>query len=439
MSQHSKIQFRYALAENGNVVSIDDVPIEYSLRGRYFFPGTGAEMIARKGKEIAWHFAHKDGNPGALETYLHNTGKYLFKQVFEAADRFTISLPAKAVCVHSGNCPVEEQHPCHFKDYTSFDLKIYYDRCEIEKDYEVGDGTYRPDVLLVPKDPNHPPVFVEIFVTHESSYEKQHSGIKIIEIKLESEKDFQLIEKCHISSNDKIKLYGFNVKEAVRRGRVADQKTIFSLRAEDDYGFTFQDSCFYRCSQDNWYSKSEEFAIFYDTQGYRIDDDEIILFLHRKALDYGHDYYYEGEIQGAMSSDIVDERFNSYYIYQKQSGPELQRITESNEGYTVLMNGITDVDLPGSEYSSEERLYWYALARVYDNLREIDLDEDRLYQAAYLAAQRHKYIRIIRNSRYREPQYNFQRAEHREYIPVLVDTVPSQLIEDRSNSWLFSL
>ena len=86
----SQIQFRYALDENGNVISIDDVPIEYSRRGRYYFPGTGAEMIARKGKKVAWHFAHKDGNPGALETYLHNTGKYLFKQVFEAAGIYSI-------------------------------------------------------------------------------------------------------------------------------------------------------------------------------------------------------------------------------------------------------------------------------------------------------------------------------------------------------------
>ena len=154
----SQIQFRYALDENGNVISIDDVPIEYSRRGRYFFPDTGAEMIARKGKKVAWHFAHKDGNPGALETYLHNTGKYLFKQVFETAEKFTISLPAKAVCVHSGGFPVQERYPCHFHDYTSFNLKEYYDKCEIEKDCEVGDDIFRPDVLLVPKNPKHPPV-----------------------------------------------------------------------------------------------------------------------------------------------------------------------------------------------------------------------------------------------------------------------------------------
>lgn len=435
----SQIQFRYALDENGNVVSIDDVPIEYSKRGRYYFPGTEAEMIARKGKKVAWHFAHKDGNPGALETYLHNTGKYLFKQVFEAAEKFTISLPAKAVCVHSGECPVEERYPCHFHDYTSFDLKKYYDKCEIEKDYVVGEETFRPDVLLVPKNPKHPPVFVEVFVSHESTYEKRNSGAKIIEIKLESEEDFRLIEKCHISSAKKIKLYGFDAKKEVRRDRVADKKLIFSLRAEGDYGFIYHDDCFSRCSQDDWYSKNDDFAIFYDTQGYRMDDSEVIMFLHRKALDYGHDYYYDGKIQDTMSDEIVDEHFDSYYIYQKQNGPSLKQITESRDGYNVLMGGITDFDLPGSTYSKEERRYWHALARVYDNLREFDLDEDRLYQAAYLAAQRHKYIRIIKNPRYRKPQYDFQRAEHREYIPALVDTVPSQLIEDRSNDWLFSL
>ena len=164
----SQIQFRYAIDQNGKVVSINDVPIEYSKRGRYFFPGTGAEMIARKGKKVAWHFAHKDGNPGALETYLHNTGKYLFKQVFEASDKFTISLQAPAVCVYAGDCPVEERYPCHFKDYTTFDLKVYYDKCEIEKDFTVGNDTFRPDVLLLPKNAKHDPIFVEIEVTHAS-------------------------------------------------------------------------------------------------------------------------------------------------------------------------------------------------------------------------------------------------------------------------------
>lgn len=33
----SQIQFRYAIDQNGKVVSINDVPIEYSKRGRYFF------------------------------------------------------------------------------------------------------------------------------------------------------------------------------------------------------------------------------------------------------------------------------------------------------------------------------------------------------------------------------------------------------------------
>ena len=275
--------------------------------------------------------------------------------------------------------------------------------------------------------------------SHESTFEKRHSGIRMIEIKLESEEDFKLIEKCHISSNKKVKLYGFDVKKAVRRDRIADKKTIFSLRAEGDYGFTFKDDCFYRCTQDNWYSKAEEFALFYDTQGYRMDDDEAVSFLHRKALDYGHDYCYEDEIQYALPDDTVDERFDSYYVYEKAKGPGLQHITESKDGYNVFISGITDFDLPGSTCSSEEKRYWHALARVYDNLRVFDLDEERLYQAAYLAAQRHKYIRIIKNPRYRKPQYDFQRAEHREYIPTLVNTVPDQLIEDRTNDWLFSL
>ena len=140
-----------------------------------------------------------------------------------------------------------------------------------------------------------------------------------------------------------------------------------------------------------------------------------------------------------MSDDVVDERFDSYYIYERAKGPGLQQITESRDGYDIFMGEITNFDLPSSIYSSEEKRYWHALSRVYDKLRLFDLDEERLYQAAYLAHQRHKYIRIINNPRYRKPEHSFQRSEHREYIPVLVNTIPPQLIEDRTNDWLFTL
>lgn len=439
MESKPDIQFRYALDAEGKIVSIDDVPIEYSKRGRYFFPGTGAEMIARKGKKVAWHFAHKDGNPGALETYLHNTGKYLFKQVFEAADKFTIALETPAVCVHAADCPVEERYPCHFKDYTSFNLKDFYEHCEIEKDYIVGDDTFRPDVLLLPKNAKHDPIFVEIEVTHSSTYKKCHSGIRMIEIKLESEEDFRLIEKCHISAGEKVKLHYFNVTKAVKRDRIANKKQVYSLRVDGELGFTYFDDCFSRCVDENWYSKKDKFAILFDTQGYDLTDEEVERFLRRKAIDYGYGYIIKGRNQSVMSDDTVDGHFDSYFIYDPSKSPDIQHIVESGKGYDTLMGEIAQLDLPGNSYMNRQKDYWYSLARLYDNLRHIDIDEDRLYQATYLAHQRHKYIRIINNPRYRKPEYSFQHSEHREYVPTLVPTVPAQLIEDRTNDWLFSL
>ena len=88
MTTKTNIQYSYAQDESGKIVHINDVPLKYAERGHYYSIDEGDAMIARKGKKVAWHFAHKDGRPRALETYLHKLGKSAFKQAFEESETF---------------------------------------------------------------------------------------------------------------------------------------------------------------------------------------------------------------------------------------------------------------------------------------------------------------------------------------------------------------
>ena len=68
----------------------------------------------------------------------------------------------------------------------SVDLKNNYDTCEEEAGYK----GFRADLKLTHSEyPEREPIFLEIFVTHECKPDKIESGIKIIEIKIDSEID----------------------------------------------------------------------------------------------------------------------------------------------------------------------------------------------------------------------------------------------------------
>lgn len=70
----------------------------------------------------------------------------------------------------------------------TFDLKEQYDTCQIEGVY----NDYRADVLLTSsQNPDTPPVFLEVSVSHDCTPGKLESGLRIIEMKIRSEADFK--------------------------------------------------------------------------------------------------------------------------------------------------------------------------------------------------------------------------------------------------------
>lgn len=62
------------------------------------------------------------------------------------------------------------------------------------------------------------PIFIEVFVTHECSQEKKKSGIRIIELSIQSEEDIlDIVNSTNLNECEKVKLYNFKRKEVLAK------------------------------------------------------------------------------------------------------------------------------------------------------------------------------------------------------------------------------
>lgn len=173
----------------------------------YFCPSCGEKMILRKGKQRRPHFAHKVNTEHcSYETYLHEIAKKQICKCFNESSEFTIKFSTKTTCAVS-ECPLRTESPCIWSSLKEFNLKQYYNICK----EEVAFDGFRADLLLSPKNTNHPPVIIEIWVTHKSTEAKLHSNYRIIEIQIESEDDIkQIVDKASIiESGYKTRFYNF--------------------------------------------------------------------------------------------------------------------------------------------------------------------------------------------------------------------------------------
>ena len=185
------IKYHNAKDKEGNVV-----PIEIAHKGTiYYCLSCGKEMIPKQGKVREHHFSHKKEKGGPLysicseETYLHEYAKHFIKDMFDSRDEFNVTYNRYNVCNQQQSCiyyrlVLEKSNSvdidlCRQTVQRTFNLKQYYDTCELEKEYR----GYIADVMFSSKsNPNRHPLFVEIAVSHPCEQEKLDSGIRIIEI-----------------------------------------------------------------------------------------------------------------------------------------------------------------------------------------------------------------------------------------------------------------
>lgn len=220
MSPQKEIKFSYALDENKEVL----VHIDNAEKGRrYYCVGCGAEMKVKEGSERRKHFAHINGNP-TCESYLHKLAKRRIREAFLEGKPFTITLNSRAVC--NRECLLNNR--CEFDDRQDFNLRNYYDKCEDETSH----GGFVADLLLTSSEnPDRKPVFIEIWVTHECEQKKIGSGLRIIEIKIDSEEDIDAIVSSRniVESDDgfdKNRFYNFKLNKQSKEPTYEQSKPI---------------------------------------------------------------------------------------------------------------------------------------------------------------------------------------------------------------------
>ncbi len=227
--------YSYANNSSGDLINVSTA----QRNEKYFCPICGELMNPHMGKVRRWHFVHKNVGNCSYESYLHKLAKIRIRQAFLSSEHFFLSYNAKAIC--SYDCPFVGSSKCVGEKHVEFDLRRYYDTCEIEATY----NQYRADLLLTSSTkPKLDPVLIEIMVTHKCTEDKIKDGVRIIEISVQSEEQINnIVNNCKLNAvrdnhynyrylNDRnITLYNFNKEESFDPvGRFDEYEDYFSQK-----------------------------------------------------------------------------------------------------------------------------------------------------------------------------------------------------------------
>ena len=179
--KHSHTYQHFALNTDNCIVDIKDV---YYSNERYFCPYCHSEMIAKRGNIRQWHFAHK-ADKCSYDKYLHSIAEIMIMNWFNQKEHIILSMDSYEKCDKYDNCVFYDKINCKRVKKVQFDLKTYYSKCIQE--HRCRD--FIADLYCENKTNPNLPIFIEVFVTHECSQEKKKSGIRIIELSIQSEED----------------------------------------------------------------------------------------------------------------------------------------------------------------------------------------------------------------------------------------------------------
>ena len=228
-NKHSANRLTYALNATGKLVYIDEV--QNGNKCCCFCPACKEPLIAKnQGFKRMHHFSHQSGTECdyAMESMLHLLAKEKIREAFLLKTEFWIEFEYKSFCSQQNECKFTRYSDCYESKRLRFDIKQYYDSCEQEKPYDYTNR--RSDLKIFSSTHNNrEPIYLEFTVTHASDLKKLHSGNKIIEIRINSEKDIiNIVENgilepnyyniCEYNDNNEInlqeiKFYGFKNKD----------------------------------------------------------------------------------------------------------------------------------------------------------------------------------------------------------------------------------
>ena len=205
------IKYRYAYKDE-KIICIDDVSTHEVFR----CISCGREMVAKLGKKRIKHFAHKVNEDSCdPNRYLHELAKSVLLHKFNTGS-FKIKLNRIHQCIEL-SCPFD--NGCKSSIPQEYDLKEHYHNCEPEKNID----NYRADLLI--SGDKKEPILIEINVTHGCTPQKINSGLKIIEIPIQSENDVEYLRTHSISEEKGVHFYGFK-QESTQKKAIYD-KTLF--------------------------------------------------------------------------------------------------------------------------------------------------------------------------------------------------------------------
>ncbi len=250
-----EVLFGYALLdETQAIVSIDDIDRQYAHLHKFYCPHCHNEMYATFGDIQQPHFRH-NGEKCQHSNYLHDLAEDVFyEQYTKCLDdgvpfflELRIPLPCNNACVLKKHADCKE-HYIH----KTVDLTKEYTLISLETKVDI-DGHYRrPDILLESTDGKQ--LWIEIWVSHETEEDKRKDG-RIIEIKIDSEKDLERIYKHKITQSEgediAVRIFGLETTEPDNLFMEDDDLPVSSFPCEQYYCFEVIGTEFKDCIIDN--------------------------------------------------------------------------------------------------------------------------------------------------------------------------------------------
>ena len=434
------ITYPHARDSFGNDVNIKDVTPAMRDSTEFFCWGCGRRMVAVINGDKERHFRHYEECDFNGESYIHNRGKAVFKEVFDKNPTFIVEMNGRSICSHRYECPIHNSERCSGPRTFRFDLKRYYDRAELEvyqKDLKV-----QPDVLLTSSKHPERRLFIEIYHTSACSQDKIDTKERIIEIPVNSERDIKIIQRGIIKESESIHFYNFQpVFEEVTRS--AETAIMFLVHANGRVGFdtTTCSAFFPRKDVDLSHLRYGIFAN-YSTLSSRKD---FIRFCLSKAWDEGRiqrdcrlcknlnsmtgedgfDFFDSScalfddnipagsnperaiscpcfvlDLDNAGYGDVFQE-FDTYWEFMPEIDNQFHERCDSTEGEQLLYDIATEMDFAHEEFSDDEKKYINSLFELFDEEGSIRLPRQYVAQAYALAQRRGRRVvtSILNNSK----------------------------------------
>ena len=182
------IRYRYAKNEENNLISIEEID-ENNKQEAYYCINCSNPLRPRAitSTKVIPHFYHPNQNSEHkcnAESYLHKLAKSLFLEHFKRQKSLILTWMENQHCANPFSDP-----ECTIKAEKKINL-IEYPYYELEKRDNNG---YIPDLLL--SNDKKEKLYIEFAYTHFSTHEKRESGVPIIEISIQNEKDIEEILK----------------------------------------------------------------------------------------------------------------------------------------------------------------------------------------------------------------------------------------------------